>query len=70
VCAGPFLFCRAWAAARCVHLSSRGPCACLRLRRAGQHVLERTSVLVSEAGAIEARFTVGLPAQVTERKRA
>jgi hypothetical protein len=30
---------------------------------AGQHVLERTAVLVSAAGAVEGRFTVGLPAQ-------
>lgn len=30
----------------------------------GQHVLERTAVLVSSNGAVEARFTVGLPAQV------
>ncbi|KAF6256247.1 hypothetical protein COO60DRAFT_1640911 [Scenedesmus sp. NREL 46B-D3] len=30
---------------------------------AGQHVLERTSVLVSAAGEVQARFTVGLPAQ-------
>lgn len=29
----------------------------------GQHVLERTAVLVSTAGDVEARFTVGLPAQ-------
>lgn len=29
----------------------------------GQHVLERTAVLVSGAGGVEARFTVGLPAQ-------
>jgi hypothetical protein len=29
----------------------------------GQHVLERTAVLVSPAGDVEARFTVGLPAQ-------
>ena len=29
----------------------------------GQHVLERTSVIVSEYGSIEARFTVGLPAR-------
>jgi hypothetical protein len=27
----------------------------------GQHVLERTAVLVSESGGVEARFTVGLP---------
>jgi hypothetical protein len=30
---------------------------------AGQHVLERTAVLVSGGGGVEARFTVGLPAQ-------
>lgn len=30
---------------------------------AGQHVLERTAVLVSAAGDVEGRFTVGLPAQ-------
>lgn len=29
----------------------------------GQHVLERSSVLVHPDGAVEARFTVGLPAQ-------
>src|SRR5690349_2041179 len=29
----------------------------------GQHVLERTAVLVSTAGDVEGRFTVGLPAQ-------
>jgi hypothetical protein len=29
----------------------------------GQHVLERTAVLVSPAGDVEGRFTVGLPAQ-------
>lgn len=29
----------------------------------GQHVLERTAVLVSHAGDVEGRFTVGLPAQ-------
>lgn len=33
----------------------------------GQHVLERTAVLVSAGGAVEARFTVGLPAQVMMR---
>lgn len=35
----------------------------------GQYVLERTSVLVSPEGAVEARFTVGLPAQVWRRAR-
>lgn len=29
----------------------------------GQHVLERTAVLISAGGDVEARFTVGLPAQ-------
>lgn len=29
----------------------------------GQHVLERTGVIVSAAGDVEGRFTVGLPAQ-------
>ncbi len=29
----------------------------------GQHVLERSAVIISDDGAVEARFTVGLPAQ-------
>lgn len=42
--------------------SSSVSCLCVRVC-AGQHVLERTAVLVSAGGDVEARFTVGLPAQ-------
>ena len=35
----------------------------LKMERPGQNVLERTSVVVYPHGGVEARFTVGLPAQ-------